>query len=74
GKLEAPDDFEKQIEDADFTILPLSLRHGVMGGGLRMHHRDPFDRLLIAQALCERMVIVTGDSTIGVYGAPVLPV
>ncbi len=50
GRLEAPDDLELQLDEGGFTVLPLSMRHGLVAGALPVHHRDPFDRLLIAQA------------------------
>ena len=73
GKLEAPDDLEAQIDRAEFRILPLSVRHGVVGGSLPPHHRDPFDRLLIAQAICEGMTLVTADPAMRAYDVAVLP-
>ena len=54
------------------TELPVTVRHGEAVGKLPLHHRDPFDRLLIAQAQVEGLVLVTGDRKLAQYGAPVL--
>jgi len=73
GKLEAPDDLEMQLDEGGFTVLPLSMRHGLVAGALPMHHRDPFDRLLIAQAQCEALTLVTADAALRQYDVGVLP-
>lgn len=52
--------------------LPVLSAHALAVGGLPAHHKDPFDRLLIAQAMVEGMTLVTGDSTFSLYGAPIL--
>lgn len=54
--------------------LPLTVRHGLAVQELPLHHRDPFDRLLIAQARCEGLTIVTGDRAFAAYDVAVLPV
>ncbi|MGH3593494.1 MAG: type II toxin-antitoxin system VapC family toxin, partial [Pseudonocardiaceae bacterium] len=63
GKLRVPGDLEVQIVEQAMTELPVTVRHGLAVGQLPMHHRDPFDRLLIAQAQCEGLTIVTADRT-----------
>nr|WP_042185556.1 type II toxin-antitoxin system VapC family toxin [Kibdelosporangium sp. MJ126-NF4]CEL16747.1 Death on curing protein, Doc toxin [Kibdelosporangium sp. MJ126-NF4]CTQ92024.1 Death on curing protein, Doc toxin [Kibdelosporangium sp. MJ126-NF4] len=73
GKLEAPDDLEAQVERSGFTELPVTIRHGVEAGQLPLHHKDPFDRLLIAQARCEGLTLVTADRDIAAYDVPILP-
>lgn len=50
GKLDAPDDLLEQLERERVNLLPITARHADRVGTLPMHHRDPFDRLLIAQA------------------------
>lgn len=55
-----------------FRLLPLSYRHICQVEKLPWHHRDPFDRLLVAQAQCEDLVFATSDATIGRYGIDVL--
>ena len=55
-----------------FTPLPISLRHALAVESLPLHHRDPFDRLLIAQAASESLTIVTGDHQLERYGVQIL--
>jgi PIN domain nuclease of toxin-antitoxin system len=68
GKLEAPADLLDQLERARVELLPITARHGDRAGTLPMHHRDPFDRLLIAQAELDELKLVSGDGEIGKYG------
>jgi PIN domain nuclease of toxin-antitoxin system len=68
GKLEAPEDIEQKIEMAGFLELPISLFHGDQAGLLPTHHKDPFDRMLIAQSQAEGLVIVTKDEHFPKYG------
>jgi PIN domain nuclease of toxin-antitoxin system len=72
GKLRAPDDFEEQIAVDGFTALPITLRHGLAVGELPLLHRDPFDRLLVAQARCESLTLVTADRKLTQYDVPTL--
>jgi PIN domain nuclease of toxin-antitoxin system len=67
GKLEVPDDLDVQIEASGFTDLPLTIRHGLAAGRLPLHHRDPFDRLLVAQAQCDDLTLVTADGKLRAY-------
>lgn len=60
------------IEDSQFEELPLRLRHAEAIARLPWHHRDPFDRMLIAQALAERLTIVTRDRAFGAYDVPLI--
>jgi PIN domain nuclease of toxin-antitoxin system len=53
--------------------LPIEARHAVRVATLPSYHRDPFDRLLVAQAEIERLPIVTADPRFGAYGVEVLP-
>lgn len=73
GKLEAPLDVGKQLERHRFAPLPISIEHASRAGELPLHHRDPFDRMLVAQAEIEGLTIVTRDPRIGAYGVPTLP-
>jgi PIN domain nuclease of toxin-antitoxin system len=73
GKLRAPGDLAVQITEQTMIELPVTVRHGLAVGQLPMHHRDPFDRLLIAQARCEGLTIVTADRAFAAYDVPVLP-
>jgi PIN domain nuclease of toxin-antitoxin system len=72
GKLAAPDDLEQQVRHGGFSPLPISIAHGVAAGQLPHHHEDPFDRMLIAQALAEGLTIVTRDKRFGDYGVGLL--
>lgn len=58
---------EDAIADNDLTILPISLAHATALTTLPLHHRDPFDRLLIAQALAEHVPIVSCDPAFDAY-------
>ena len=73
GKLRVPGDLAVQITEQMMTELPVTVRHGVAVGQLPMHHRDPFDRLLIAQARCEGLTIVTADRAFTAYDVPIMP-
>ena len=72
GKLNGPFISDELLAEQGMTPLPLSPRHGRKVVELPMHHRDPFDRLLIAQALEEGLTIVTSDPRFRTYGVPVL--
>ena len=52
--------------------LPVTIRHGEAVRDLPLHHRDPFDRLLVAQAIVEGLILVTGDQKLLKYGVPIL--
>lgn len=68
GKLEAPADLLDQLERAEVTLLPINARHADRAGTLPMHHRDPFDRLLVAQATVERLSLVSAGGEMRRYG------
>jgi PIN domain nuclease of toxin-antitoxin system len=72
GKVSAPDDLSEQVEDAGFEPLPVGFDHAERVGALPLRHRDPFDRLLVAQALVEGATIVTVDRLIRAYGVATL--
>ncbi|MBW0009062.1 MAG: type II toxin-antitoxin system VapC family toxin [Pseudonocardiales bacterium] len=73
GKLRTPGDLAAQIAEQEMIELPVTVRHGLAVGQLPMHHRDPFDRLLIAQARCEGFTIVTADRAFTTYDVPIMP-
>lgn len=54
--------FEEQMRTNDFTYLPIAPAHVFRAAALPLHHRDPFDRLLIAQALAEELALVTREN------------
>ena len=66
--LNAPENLSSVVEQAGFIPLPLTLFHAEQAAMLPMHHRDPFDRMLIAQAQAEGLVLVTRDAYIRRYG------
>lgn len=70
GKLEAPLDVIAEIDAEGFLPLAITLEHGAEAGGLPLHHTDPFDRMLIAQARTEGMWLVTADAAITQYDVP----
>ena len=73
GRLKAADDLPDQIADhPDFRLLPIETEHVWRVRRLPRIHGDPFDQLLIAQALVENMTVVTHDRIIGQYGVPII--
>lgn len=62
GKLDAPDDLLETVVHEGFSWLPIGAAHAWQVRELPMHHRDPFDRLLAAQALMEGLPVVTADT------------
>ncbi|GAA3136543.1 PIN domain nuclease of toxin-antitoxin system [Kribbella aluminosa] len=72
GKLTLPDDLTDWIGHGGLSELPITLRHGDLAGRLPMIHRDPFDRMLVAQALAEKLTLVTRNSFIQKYDVRVL--
>src|SRR3954469_23437059 len=61
GKLRFYDDLEEVMQEEAFALLPIAYAHLRAFYALPLHHRDPFDRLLIAQALAEGIPIATAD-------------
>ena len=61
-----------QILQYNFISLPINYDHTYQVETMTLHHKDPFDRLLIAQAMVENLVIVTSDSKFGPYGVATL--
>ncbi len=57
-----------EIEPAGFTLLPISGEHAVAVGLLPSIHRDPFDRMLVAQARTEPLILLTNDAALAAYG------
>ena len=69
GKLEADAKAVlRAVEPTGFTLLPVSGEHAATVASLPAHHRDPFDRLLIAQAIVEGTSLLTNDATLLAYG------
>jgi PIN domain nuclease of toxin-antitoxin system len=72
GRLDAPADFTHRLVDLGMMPLALEWEHVRVAGGLPLHHRDPFDRMLIAQAIVERLTIVTRERAFDRYPVPVI--
>lgn len=68
GKLDAPAELGPTLLAAGAHALPVNLEHVATVEGLPWHHRDPFDRMLVAQASVERAAIVSGDRRLEPYG------
>jgi PIN domain nuclease of toxin-antitoxin system len=71
GKLDAPDGFARQLLDGGAIPLSVTIDHARAVRSLPWHHRDPFDRLLIAQAGLEHAVLVSNDERLHPYGVQV---
>lgn len=68
GKLRVPDTaFAEAISRAGFTSLPFAVHHAEVLRILPLHHRDPFDRMLVAQAIADGLTLVTSDHTLSAY-------
>lgn len=74
GKLVAPDELPERIREAGFVELSVRFDHAVAAGRLPLIHRDPFDRMLVAQARCESLTLATRDLEIRKYDVDVLTV
>jgi PIN domain nuclease of toxin-antitoxin system len=72
GKLSAPPDLQSAIVACQFSALSINVAHALATESLPPHHRDPFDRLLVAQALLEDLTIVSRDPIIARYGVPLI--
>src|SRR4051812_8244914 len=73
GKVDAgARNIDMEIESNHFLELLISARHALAAGNLPIHHSDPFDRMLIAQAQTEELTVVTHDQTFAAYQIPVL--
>lgn len=69
GRLRLDEPFQALLAADDFTELPMTLAHTSRLGELPPHHTDPFDRMLVAQALTEKTTIVSHDRALEPYGA-----
>lgn len=67
GKLTGPTDLPELIRDSEFRTLPVTADHAITAGRLPPIHRDPFDRILIAQAQRENLTLATRDNLIPRY-------
>jgi len=72
GKLSLPSDFDAVLDASSFHWLPISRTHANATAALPEHHRDAFDRMLVAQAQCEDLTLLTGDARLAEYGRNVM--
>jgi len=72
GKLEAPADLLERLEQAGVDLLPITARHADRVSTLPMLHRDPFDRLLVAQTELDGLALVSADRELSDYGIEVI--
>jgi PIN domain nuclease of toxin-antitoxin system len=72
GKLQGPDDLIERMRASGLRELAITSEHAMLAGRLPRLHRDPFDRVLVAQARWEDLTVVTRDARISAYGVPVL--
>jgi len=68
GKLEVEEELLAVLEEEGFVVLAVSAPHAWKVRELPFHHRDPFDRLIVAQALCEELELVSADVALDAYG------
>ena len=77
GRLRLPTSAEVWLTDArhrrDVVDLPITFEHAIRAGALPPHHRDPFDRILVAQAQIERLVLISADRQLAPYEVESLP-
>jgi PIN domain nuclease of toxin-antitoxin system len=72
GKITAPLDLPERIRASGFRELPIGFTHAMTAGRLPPIHSEPFDRMLVAQARCEGLTLVTRDHHCQQYDVPVL--
>ena len=75
GKLQlpvSPATLARRLDDQGLDRIDIELDHVLTAGDLELHHRDPFDRLLVAQALEEGIPLMSGDTALHPYGATIV--
>lgn len=72
GRLSFDDGIFDALEAQGLRTLDVTMAHGVAAGSLPFHHRDPFDRMLVAQARLERLTLVTADRSLNAYDVDLL--
>lgn len=73
GKLKLPMPLRETLEASRFAALDITHDHAMAAGALPLHHKDPFDRMLIAQAQLEALTLVTTDRELAAYDVALLP-
>ncbi|MDG4840956.1 type II toxin-antitoxin system VapC family toxin [Micromonospora sp. WMMD967] len=74
GKLTGPPDLAERVRDIGFRELPVTHAHAIAASRLPLHHREPFDRMLVAQGSIEGMALASRDASIAMYDVDVLKV
>jgi PIN domain nuclease of toxin-antitoxin system len=72
GKVDYPDDLTPALDASGFLALPITVAHATLAPTLPPHHRDPFDRMLVAQAQLESLVLVSADRSLRPYEVDLL--
>lgn len=72
GRLQLPDEAFAELLDSSFEQLHVTPRHAIAAGRLPLYHRDPFDRMLVAQAQAENLTLVGSDPIFARYGLTTL--
>ena len=72
GKLDLPEDFFDSIPEAGYEVMPIRISHVHVCRTLSRHHRDPFDRILVAQARAEALILIPRDPEIAKYEVEIL--
>lgn len=72
GRLEIPDNLLEEIDLHRFTQLGINFQHAQLAGKLPNIHKDPFDRMLIAQAKIEKLTLVTRDKLVAQYDVAII--
>jgi len=72
GRLNFPDDLEQVLQEDSFTLMPIGFQHLRTIERLPFLHKDPFDRMMIGQALAEGIPIATGDRIFAAYGVQIV--
>ncbi len=67
-------EFPRLLAENQFSILPMDFKHYEILSELPFHHQDPFDRMLIAQAIAEDISIITHDSKMALYNAKIISI
>jgi PIN domain nuclease of toxin-antitoxin system len=72
GKLRMPKELVEQVQESGYMSLPVTAAHAIAAAELPLHHRDPFDRMLIAQASLESLTLLTADPRLKLYGVRIM--
>ncbi len=72
GKLESPDDLPAALAVNNFLELPITIEHSQKLYQLPLHHNDPFDRIMVAQAMSEDLIFMTRDAKIALYNIRII--